>query len=91
MWKRDPCSALLPTADIQDARQSAPFPVFSISSSNASDAHSCAVCHLRFAKDLPPGLDAMNDHLVSAAFPPEVQPVQEIMQILQAATRQPDL
>lgn len=45
----------------------------------------------RFVKDLPPGLDAMNDHLVSAAFPPEVQPVQEIMQILQAATRQPDL
>jgi len=47
--------------------------------------------HPWFVKDLPPGLDAMNDHLVSAAFPPEVQPVQEIMQILQAATRQPDL
>jgi serine/threonine-protein kinase SRK2 len=46
--------------------------------------------HPWFVKDLPPGLHEMNDHLVSAAFPPEVQPVQEIMHILQAATRQPD-
>ena len=38
----------------------------------------------RFQQDLPPGLHEMNDHLLHAAFPPEVQPVQEIMQILQA-------
>ena len=45
----------------------------------------------RFLQDLPPGLHEMNDHLLHAAFPPEVQPVQEIMQILQARTqRRPD-
>lgn len=41
----------------------------------------------RFTKDLPPGLDEMNDHLLVAPFPPEVQPVQDIMQILKAAAR----
>ncbi len=31
----------------------------------------------------------MNDHLLHAAFPPEVQPVQEIMQILQVRSQLP--
>ncbi len=43
----------------------------------------------RFLQDLPPGLHEMNDHLLHAAFPPEVQPVQEIMQILQARLPKP--
>jgi serine/threonine-protein kinase SRK2 len=46
--------------------------------------------HPWFVKDLPPGFHRMNEDLVNAQFPPEVQPVQEIMHILQAATRQPD-
>lgn len=29
----------------------------------------------RFVKDLPPGFHRMNDDLVNAQFPPEVQPV----------------
>lgn len=38
-------------------------------------------------QDLPPGLDEMNDHLVVAALPRDVQPVQEIMAILMAAAQ----
>ena len=30
----------------------------------------------RFVKDLPPGFHRMNEDLVNAQFPPEVQPVQ---------------
>lgn len=44
------------------------------------------MCHPWFIKDLPPGLNEMNDSLVAAPSPPNLQPVKDIMQILQAAT-----
>jgi serine/threonine-protein kinase SRK2 len=47
--------------------------------------------HPWFLKDLPAGLEEMNDQLLHASFPPEIQSVQEIMHILQAAARAPQV
>ena len=37
---------------------------------------------LRFAQGLPPGIDQMNDDIMATPFPPQMQPLEEIMEIL---------